>query len=265
MTGPSGKGPAVDTENGFDFTPLKPERIQGAEHVPRMEFVPKGMEEPSHHDPTKKDLEPFREVAVTPMDYLRTHEERSLFLSHVRYRIGALPFSNTNIFILQVAAIISLYITIAVNFHINDPQTSILGELWPEFNDYLLWNSPLQAAIIVILPGYDHHSAILNKLFNFSFGSAIQHVIIFSQRAVSDPEDVGLLKPRQIRLIDLLARKFIFTQLGDPAQSAKLGMVFPVGQDQHLYVFFGCLFEPWSRLPRQNHITLFQDFPDFFL
>lgn len=151
--GSAGPVPGAGTGPEYDFTPLKPEPIPGAEHIPRMEFVPRGMEDPTHPEPTKKDLEPLRNVSVTPMDYLRTHEERSLFLSRVRYRIGALPFSNTNIFILQVAAIISLYITIAVNFHINDPQTSIFGELWEAFTDYLLWDSPLEASIYVILFG----------------------------------------------------------------------------------------------------------------
>jgi len=100
---PNGTGPQGEAGSNYDFTSLEPESIPGAEKIPRMEFVPRGMENPSFPEPTKKDLEPFREVSVTPMDYLRTHEERSLFLSHVRFRISSLPFSNTNIFILQAA------------------------------------------------------------------------------------------------------------------------------------------------------------------
>ncbi len=118
----------------------------------RMEFIPKGMENTVSPRPTKKDMEPLRQVSVTPMDYLRTPEERSFFLSRVRYRIGVLPFSNTNIFILQVSAIIALYITIAVNFYINAPETSVLEEV-EGFTDFLLWDSAFGASVIAIFFG----------------------------------------------------------------------------------------------------------------
>ena len=117
-----------------------------------MEFVPQGMSATQPYIPTKKDMEPLREVAVSPLDYLKTSEERNLFLSRFRYQIRKLPFTNTNIFVLQMSAIISLYIAVAVNFYINSPETSILEEI-DGFNDFLLWNSSFGASVIAIFFG----------------------------------------------------------------------------------------------------------------
>jgi len=137
------------SQSDFQFTSIKPGKIPGSEEMPRMEFVPQGMEYAMPRVPTRKDLEPLREVAVTPLDYLHTKEERSLFISRIRFHIGKLPFTNTNIFILQVAAIIALYITIAVNFYINPPESSLMEEI-EGFQEFLLWNSSLGASLIAI-------------------------------------------------------------------------------------------------------------------
>ncbi|MCK4613832.1 MAG: hypothetical protein KAU14_03430 [Thermoplasmata archaeon] len=117
-----------------------------------MDFVPLGMEEPVVREPTRKDLEPLREVEVRPVEYLKGKEERSLFLSIRRYRPRKLPFSNTNIFVLQITAMIALFITITVNFYINPPENSILGEV-SGFEDFLVWGTPLGASLLAIFCG----------------------------------------------------------------------------------------------------------------
>lgn len=164
------------SDSEYEFISLQPDRIPGAEEMPRMEFVPRGMETPVYPEPTKKDLEPLREVSVTPMDYLRTPEERSFFLSRVRYRIGVLPFSNTNIFILQVAAIIALYITIAVNFYISAPETSILEDA-EGFTDFLLWDSAFGASVIAILFG-----SVIGGFGAYAKGLSMQTKTLWSMR-----------------------------------------------------------------------------------
>lgn len=145
-------GTVAPQDGDFEFSSLEPEAIPGAREMPRMEFVPRGMEESAQYSPTKKDMEPLREVAISPMDYLRTPEERSLYLDRRRFTLGLLPFTNTNIFILQIAAIIALYITIAMNFYINAPETSIFEEI-EGLTSFLLWNSALGASFIAITFG----------------------------------------------------------------------------------------------------------------
>lgn len=133
----------------FEFKSVDPEPIPGMEKIPKMDFVPLGMEEPVYNEPTKQDLEPLTRISVSPVEYLKTDEERSLFLDRIRYQLRKLPFSNTNLFILQVSAMIALYITITVNFYINSPENSILGEIGG-FRNFLLWDSSLSASVLAI-------------------------------------------------------------------------------------------------------------------
>jgi hypothetical protein len=148
----SGMGSSIANdlrESDFEYTSLEPERIPGAGDMAKMEFVPRGMEHHTEYAPTKKDMEPLREVAVSPMDYLRTPEERANYLDRRRFTIRMLPFTNTNIFILQIAAIMALYITIAMNFSINDPESSLFGEIGG-LDEFLLWDSAVGASFIAI-------------------------------------------------------------------------------------------------------------------
>jgi len=139
-------------DEGFKFKSVEPEPIPGVEKPPTLDFVPIGMEEPVIEEPTPEDLRPLREVEISPVQYLKRKDELSLFLSRLRFRLQKLPFSNTSIFFLQLTAITALYMTVALNFYINPPESGFLGTIGG-ISEFFIWGSAAGGSLISIIFG----------------------------------------------------------------------------------------------------------------